>query len=317
LLSMLGGVLSNASRSYLKRAGQTLKRLLREHPEEFKFSGLRQQQSVRRVSMLTPSEIQSSDCKTGDAATCPDQSCTRPTESKSGITELHRHLMFSNVEARSALFERPPSFKVDDMPVSQTPELPGCNFSQPLQTPSDWGTPWEPSFDEVHWSPPTSSGVCIHGLPCYTTKLDVLTLLKAHHVVQYVTDMPNPVVFLKESTDAAVKSAMVSLQSPWAIHVVHQALEGIQMDLRTISVSALSSKATYPERNFGMTCTSRATYPERNSGMTRTSSTMSLAEQSTDYSWGAFVKFLTVQQSKLDDIVNAYAALDTERCDEF
>jgi len=317
LLSMLGGVLSNASRSYLKRAGQTLKRLLGEHPEEFKFSGLRQQQSVRLVSMLMPSEIQSSDCKTSDAATCPDHSCTRPTKSKSGIIELHRHLMFSNVEARSALFEMPPSFKVDDMPVPQTPELPRLNFSQPLQTPSDWGTPWEAaqqSFDEVQWSPPTSSGVCIHGLPCYTTELDVLNFLKAYHVAQHVKDMPIPVVFLEESTDAAVKSAMVSLQSCEAIHAVQQALEGIQMDMHTISVSAISSRATYPERNFGMTCTSRATYPERNFGKTRTSSTPSLALQSADYSRDALVQFLNLRRPKLDII---HASLETERCNEF
>jgi len=314
-LSVLGGALSDASRLYLKRTAQTLKQLLGEHPEEFKFSGLQQQQTVRHVSMLTPSEVQSPDCKAGNATTYSDNSCTRPNNSRSRIIELHRHLTSSNVEARSALSERPPSTNFDDIhppspPPPGTPELPPQNFAQPVQSPSDWGTQHpnemqrdaQQSFNEVNWSATISSCVSIHGLPLYIAEQDVLALLSAQGVVQHVMDMPNPVVFLEQTTDVPVKSALVNLKSSAAIHVLQQALQGMQVDLHTISVSGLLSSTKYPEHVFGMACTSSAP---------------SLAT----HSWGGcsleeLFDFLVCANSTMDDTI--HEPIDTSKsCDKF
>jgi len=130
-----------------------------------------------------------------------------------------------------------------------------------LQTPSDWGTPhpgekWQPaqqSLNEAQWSANVSSGVCIHGLPSYTTEQDVCTILRTQSVAQHFTDIPNPVVFLEQSIYVPVKSAIVCLQSSAAIHVVQQALQGMQLGMYTLSVSALLSNTTHPEHVFGMT----------------------------------------------------------------
>jgi len=149
LLSMLGGALSNASRLYLKRANQGLKQLLHEHPEEFEISGACQRQRVRRVSTLAPSEIQPSDCKSGDIATYPvtypNNGCITPNHSRTGIIELHRLLGFSSKEVGSALFEEPSTTNFDGKTPPETPKLESPNIPlAALQTPSNWGTPATP-----------------------------------------------------------------------------------------------------------------------------------------------------------------------------
>jgi len=152
LLSLLGAALSHASRSYLKRTCKGLKQVLGEHPEEFEFSGIKNQQTVRRVSMLTPSESQPSDRKAGDAATNANSG---PNNNRPGVIELHRHLCFSNTEVGSALFGKTSSISFDDRPPPETPQLQPpsiphnvetptdgvTSVPQAIQTPSDWGTP--------------------------------------------------------------------------------------------------------------------------------------------------------------------------------
>jgi len=303
LLSALGAALSDGSRLYLKRTNQGLKQLLHEHPEEFEFGGKSQQQTVRRVSVLEPSEIQSSDCKPGNAPTCANDHFARSNNGRSGIMELHRNSKLSSMEARRGLFGTPSPTNFDDAPPPQTPELEPPSMPHALQTPSDWGTPcpgdleaWRvaqqnfngvqrPALPESHrsssafqdnlshnlqnvaqglqspWartrnsqsileqecpSSNSSRAVCIHGLPCDTTEQDVLAFFSAHNVAQHVEDVPHPVVFLEKPTDVPVKSALVSLASCALVPVVLQTLQGRQLGLHTISVSAALSNWQYP-----------------------------------------------------------------------
>jgi len=140
-ISALGAALSDTSRSYLRITCQSLKQLLSEHPEEFEFKGIQNQQRVRHVSVLKPSELQSSDCK-GDAATCQSSSCIRPNNSSGRIIELHRHLNCFHVETRSDLCGTPWSTNSDSTPSApDTPKLRRPSTPQVPDTPSDWGTP--------------------------------------------------------------------------------------------------------------------------------------------------------------------------------
>jgi len=159
LLSALGSALSNDSRSYLKRTCQGLKQLLREHPEEFEFRGMSQQQTVMRVSVLKPSDIQSSDYKSGDAATYPSNSCTRLDKDTSGIIKPHRNLKLSSMEARRALCGTPCASHVDDIPPPQTPEPQPHSMPHALQTPSDWGTPCPGDCETWRTTQQTLNGV--------------------------------------------------------------------------------------------------------------------------------------------------------------